>query len=68
MLPAGIVPPVKVIVRGSVKETVPPQVFVAGTPVSSKTAPGRVSVTLTPVNGDPVGFWSVMVSVVVLPT
>jgi hypothetical protein len=49
MLPAGIVPPVKLTVRGGVMETVPPQVVVAEPGTIVKTVPGRVSDTFTPV-------------------
>ena len=49
MLPAGIMPPVKVTVRGNVVETVPPQVVAAEPGTTVKTVPGRVSEILTPV-------------------
>jgi hypothetical protein len=67
MLPAGIVPPDKETVRGSVAETVPPQVVVADPATTVKTVPGRVSDIFTPVYAEPDGFWRVMVSVVVPP-
>ncbi len=67
IVPAGIVPPVKLTVRGSVVETVPPQVVVAVPGTTVRTVPGRVSDTLTPVYGELVGFCSVMVKVVVPP-
>ena len=64
MLPAGMVPPVKVTLL-DVVETVPPQVFaVTFTTVNGL---GKLSVKFTPVYGEPVGFCSVMISVVVPP-
>lgn len=45
----GIVPPVKVTVRGSVVETVPPQVVAAEPLTTVRTVPGRVSEIFTPV-------------------
>lgn len=66
-LPAGIVPPVKVTVRGKIVATVPPQVVDADPGTTVNTVPGRVSEMLTPVYAEPVGFRSVMVRVVVPP-
>ena len=66
-LPAGIVPPVKLTVRGRVVEAVPPQVVVAEPGTTVSTVPGKVSETFTPVYGEPVGFCSVMMRVVVPP-
>lgn len=67
---AGIVPPVRVTVRGAVTETVPPQVvdsepltiviFVLG-------VEGRVSVMFTPVYAEFVGFCNVIVRVLMPP-
>jgi len=51
-VPAGIVPPVKVMVRGDpagVSEIDPPQVVDAEPGTKVRTVPGRVSDTLTPV-------------------
>ena len=48
-LPAGMVPPVRLTVRGGVIETVPPHVVAAEPGTTVKTVPGRVSVTFTPV-------------------
>lgn len=67
ILPAGMVPPDKLTVRGNVVEAVPPHVVVAEPGTTVKTVPGRVSDTLTPVYGELVGFRSVMVKVVVPP-
>ena len=53
---AGIVPPLRVSVRGCVMDTVPPQVVVADPSTRVRTVPGKVSVTLTLVNAVPVGF------------
>lgn len=55
-LPAGMVPPVKVTVRGSVVEAVPPQVVAAEPGTTVNTVPGNVSAMFTPVRADPVGF------------
>jgi hypothetical protein len=46
---AGIVPPVKVTVRGRVVETVPPHVEVSVPGTMVNTLPGSVSDMLTPV-------------------
>ena len=47
---AGMVPPVKVIVRESTDmDTVPPQVVVADPATADREAPGKVSDMLTPV-------------------
>lgn len=67
MLPAGIVPPTKLTVRGKVVETVPPQVVVAEPATTVSTVPGNVSETSTPVYGELVGFCSVMIRVVLPP-
>jgi hypothetical protein len=53
---AGIVPPLRVSVRGCVMDTVPPQVVAADPSTRVRTVPGKVSVTLTLVYADPVGF------------
>jgi hypothetical protein len=63
-LPAGIVPLVRVNVRGNSVGADPPQVVVAVPGTTVKTVPGSSSVMLTPVYGADVGFSSVMVSVV----
>jgi len=64
MLPLGMIPPVK-LMELVVMETVPPQVL----PVTLTTVngAGKLSVKFTPVYGEPVGFWSVMMRVVVPP-
>jgi hypothetical protein len=64
MLPAGMVPPVRVTLF-VVVVTLPPQVVVA-VPATTNGG-GRVSVTLTPVKGVVLGFCRVMISVVVPP-
>lgn len=66
-VPAGIVPPVKLTVRGCVIETVPPQVVAAEPATMVRIVPGKVSETLTPVYGEFVGLSKVIVSVVVPP-
>ena len=66
-LPAGMVPPVSVTVRGRVVETVPPQVVVADPSSTVNTEPGSVSEMPTPVKAEAVGFRSVMVNVEVSP-
>ena len=66
-LPAGIVPPVRLTVRGGVMETEPPQVVAAVPGTTVRTVPGNVSDTFTPVYGELVGFSSVMVRVLVAP-
>ena len=48
-LPAGMVPPVRVTVRGKVVVTVPPQVVVAEPSTTLREEPDRVSEILTPV-------------------
>jgi hypothetical protein len=48
-------------------ETEPPQVVAADPGTTVKTVPGNVSDTFTPVYGEPVGFCSVIVSVLVVP-
>jgi hypothetical protein len=53
---AGIVPPLRVSVRGCVMDTVPPQVVAADPSTRVRTVPGKISVTLTLVYADPVGF------------
>ena len=55
-MPGGMVPPVRLTVRGSVVETVPPQLVVAEPGTTVNTVPGKVSETLTPVYGELVGF------------
>jgi len=67
MLPAGMVPPVRLTVRGGVMETEPPQVVAAEPGTTVRTVPGKVSVTFTPVYGELVGFCNVMVRVLVPP-
>lgn len=67
VLPPGTVPFVSVTVRGKVVETVPPQVVVADPATTVSTLPGRVSEMPTPVKAEVVGFWSVIVSVVISP-
>ncbi len=67
MFLGGMVPPVKLTVRGKVVEAVPPQVVVAEPGTIVNTVPGKVSETFTPVYGEPVGFCKVMVRVVVPP-
>jgi len=66
-LPAGMVPPARLTVRGGVIDTAPPQVVVAVPGTTVNTVPGRVSDTFTPVYGVPFGFCSVMVRVLVPP-
>src|SRR6266487_1806186 len=65
VLPAGMVPPVKLTVVDGVMETEPPQVF-AVTPTAVN-GEGKLSVKFTPVYGVLFGFCSVMISVVVPP-
>ena len=65
--PGGIVPPVRLTVRGGVMETEPPQVVLADPGTTVKTVPGNVSDTFTPVYGEPVGFCRVIVRVLVAP-
>lgn len=48
-LPGGMVPPVKLTVRGRVVEDVPPHVVVADPGTTVNTVPGKVSETFTPV-------------------
>ena len=60
-LPAGMVPSVKVTLL-VVVETVPPQLVIA-VPATINGL-GKLSVTLTPVYAESVGFWSVMIRVV----
>ena len=64
MLPAGMMPPAK-LTELVVVETVPLQVF----PVTLTTVngAGKLSVKAAPVYGEPVGFCSVMIRVVVPP-
>src|SRR5512142_1130463 len=64
-LPAGIVPPVKLILV-EVVETVPPHVFAVT--LTTVNGAGKLSIKFTPVCGDAVGFCRVMISVVVSPT
>src|SRR5687767_14661081 len=66
-VPGGIVPPVRLTVRGGVMETEPPQVVAADPGTTVKTVPGNVSDTFTPVYGELVGFCSVIVRVLVAP-
>ena len=63
-LPAGIVPPTKLILV-DVVETVPPHVFVVT--LTTVNGAGKLSVKFTPVYGEAVGFCNVMISVVVSP-
>jgi hypothetical protein len=67
IFPGGMVPPVKLTVRGKVAEAVPPQVVVAEPGTIVNTVPGKVSETFTPVYGELVGFCNVIVRVVVPP-
>jgi hypothetical protein len=67
VVPAGMVPLVKLTVRGTVVETTPPQVVVAEPGTTLNVVPGNKSETFTPVRGELVGFWSVMVKLVVPP-
>ena len=67
ILPAGMVPPVRLTVRGGVMETAPPQVVAAEPGTTVRTVPGKVSDTFTPVYGEPVGFCNVIVRVLVPP-
>ena len=48
-LPAEIVPPVRLTVRGGVIDIVPPHVVAAEPGTMIKTVPGKVSVTFKPV-------------------
>ena len=48
-LPAGMVPPVRLTVRGGVMDTDPPHVVAAEPGTTVKTVPDKVSVTFTPV-------------------
>ena len=64
---AGMVPPVRLTVRGGVVEAVPPQVVVAEPGTTVRTVPGNVSDMTTPVYATDDGFSNVMVSVVVPP-
>lgn len=66
-VPAGILPFVRLTVRGNTVDTVPPQVVVAEPGTTVSTLPGSVSDRLTPVYAEPVGFLSVIVRVVVPP-
>jgi len=66
-LPGGIVPPVRLTVRGGVIETEPPQVVAAEPGTTVKAVPGKVSDTFTPVYGELVGFINVIVRVLVAP-
>jgi hypothetical protein len=63
-LPAGIVPPAKLILV-DVVETIPPHVFVVT--LTTVNGAGKLSVKFTPVYGEAVGFCNVMISVVVPP-
>ena len=47
--PAGTLPFVRLTVRGSMVDTVPPQVVVADPGTTVRTLPGRVSDRFTPV-------------------
>ena len=67
ILPAGMVPPVRLTVLGGVMDTEPPQVVAAEPGTTVKAVPGRVSDTFTPVYGELVGFCKVIVSVLVPP-
>jgi hypothetical protein len=64
-LPAGIVPPAKLILV-DVVETVPPHVFAVT--LTTVNGAGKLSVKFTPVYAEAVGFCRVMISVVVSPT
>ena len=55
-VPGGIVPPVRLTVRGGVMETVPPQVVAAEPGTTVRTVPGSVSDTFSPVYGVLFGF------------
>lgn len=66
MLPAGMVPPVRVTLL-VVVETVPGGIQVEVAVPATTNGVGRLSVTLTPVKGVVFGFCSVMISVVVPP-
>ena len=63
-LPAGIVPPAKLMLV-DVVETVPPHVFAVT--LTTVNGAGKLSVKFTPVYGDAIGFCRVMISVVVPP-
>ena len=65
--PPGMVPPVKLTVRGAVVVAEPPQVVAAVPGTTVNTLPGSVSDTLTPVTAEVSGFSSVMVSVLMPP-
>lgn len=49
VVPAGIVPPARPTIRGSVVVMVPPQVVVAEPGTMVNNVPGKVSETFTPV-------------------
>lgn len=66
-VPGGMVPLVKLTVRGNVVETVPPQVVVAEPATTVSTVPGSVSDMSTPVYAELVGLRNVMVRVVIPP-
>jgi hypothetical protein len=64
-LPAGMVPPVKMMLFAVVAEVFPPQLL--DTMFTTVNGLGKLSVTLTPVYGEAVGFCSVISSLVVPP-